>query len=265
MKNFMILTESINFIEGNLCEPVSRADIADHCFVSLSMLEKLFRYALNLSMKSYISRRRMTQAAKDITKDNAGITDIAIKYQYGSVEVFSRAFKRVWNVNPSEFKDKWRFTGIFPKINYEFKEGDDIYMARKRVDMTEAYDYFKQHKGTYVLCFDVQNLTAFNNISRRAGDLAILEMASRIDGVANENMLPLRIGGDEFALITGLVDEDHVKKLSDEVLGKNGDLINFEGKQLPLSLWCGIMKIPETLRYSEFFTDMHSAITESKR
>lgn len=127
MKNFMILTESINFIEHNLCEPVTRAEIANHCFVSLSMLEKLYRYALGLSIKSYISRRRMTQAAKDIAKDVSSITDIAMRYQYSSVEVFSRAFKRVWNIKPSEFTDKWRFTGIFPKINYEFKEGDDLY------------------------------------------------------------------------------------------------------------------------------------------
>lgn len=132
MKNFVILTESINFIERNLCEPITREDIANHCFVSLSMLEKLYRYALGLSIKTYISRRRMTQAAKDIAQEGSSITDIAMKYQYGSVEVFSRAFKRVWNVNPSDFKEKWKFTGIFPKINYEFKEGDDLEMARKK-------------------------------------------------------------------------------------------------------------------------------------
>ena len=72
MNNFMVLTESINFIEDNLCEPITREDIAAHCYVSLSKLEKLFRYALHISIKDYISRRRMTQAAKDIKAD-AGI------------------------------------------------------------------------------------------------------------------------------------------------------------------------------------------------
>ncbi len=264
MKNFVILTESINFIERNLCEPITREDIANHCFVSLSMLEKLYRYALGLSIKTYISRRRMTQAAKDIAQEGSSITDIAMKYQYGSVEVFSRAFKRVWNVNPSDFKEKWKFTGIFPKINYEFKEGDDLEMARKRVDMSEAYDFFRERKGSYVLCFDIQNLTAFNNISSRAGDLAILEMASRIDNAADDSMLLLRIGGDEFALITGLYDYESAKALSEKVLSRNGETIVFEGKELPLSLWCGITRIPESLRYSEFFTDLHNTISESK-
>lgn len=138
-------------------------------------------------------------------------------------------------------------------------------MARKRVDMSEAYDYFKERKGSYVLCFDIQHLTAFNNLSTRAGDLAILEMASRIDKAANDDMLLIRIGGDEFALITGLHEYESVIKLSEKVLGKNGEVIDFDGKKLPLSLWCGVTQIPETLRYSEFFTDMHKSITESKQ
>jgi AraC family transcriptional regulator len=249
----------------NLCEPISRQEIADHCYVSLSMLEKLFRYALGISIKGYISRRRMTQAAKDISKSNMSITDAAMKYQYNSVEVFSRMFKRVWYVNPSDFARGQRFTGIFPKINYEYKEGEDLFMARKKVDISEAYEFLRNLKGSYVLCFDIQHLMELNDISVKAGDLAILEMASRIDKAASEDMLVIRIGGDEFALLTGLYDHDEAKKLSEEVLKKNGEPIVYEDKKLPLSLWCGITKVPENLRYSEFFTDMHDTIKTSKK
>ncbi len=265
MKNFLVLTESINYIERNLREPISQNDIARQCFVSLSMLQKLFRFALGMSINSYISRRRMTQAAKDVAKDISSITDIAMTYQYHSVEGFSRAFKRVWNVNPSEYNKKWRFTGIFPKITYEFREGDDVLMARKRVDMSEAYDYFRERKGSYVLCFDIQHLTAFNHLSSRAGDLAILEMALRIDKAARDDMMLIRIGGDEFALITGLFDHESATSLSEEVLARNGEAFDFDGMKLPLSLWCGMTQIPEALRYSEFFADMHKAIMESKQ
>lgn len=265
MKNFMILTESINFIEQNLCEPITRSDIAEHCYISLSSLEKLFRYALDMSVKTYIDKRRMTQAAKNITESDMSITDMAMKYQFNSVEVFTRTFKRVWNVNPSEFKDNWKFTGIFPKINYEYKKGDDLHMARKRVDMSEAYDYLREKKGSYVLCFDAQHLIAFNSISIKAGDLAILEEASRIDKFASDDMLLIRIGGDEFALISGLYDLDEAEALAESILSMNGRPIIFEGKELPLALWCGITTIPDTLRYSEFFTDMHSAISASKK
>lgn len=265
MKNFMILTESIHYIEDNLKEEIAREQIAKHCAVSLSMLEKLFSYALGMSIKRYITKRRMTQAAKDIVTGAYTITELAMQYQYNSVEVFSRAFRDVWSVNPSEFKNTWTFTGIFPKINYEFKEGDDFYMARKRVDMSEAYEYLKEKKDSYVLCFDIQNLTLFNNLSLKAGDLAILELASRIDREAGEDMLTMRIGGDEFALVTGCYKEEEAKQIADAILSKNGLPITYAGDNYPLSLWCGMIKIPESLRYSDFFTEMHQAINDSKK
>jgi len=264
MKNFMVLTQSINFIESNLTQPLKREDTANHCHVSLSSLEKLFRYALDVSINTYITKRRMTQAAKDIAMKKMSITDIAFKYQYQSVEVFSRAFKRVWHVNPSEFLDNWQFTGIFPKINYEYKEGDDLYMARKRVDMSEYYDYMKARQNSFVLCFDIQNIMGVNDISMKAGDMAILEAAARIDRCAASDMVVLRIGGDEFALITGLTDYEEAEKLGKEVLKQNGDPIVFENQKIPLSLYCGITKIPEKLRYDEFFTELHNTIIKTK-
>lgn len=265
MRNFMILTESINFIEENLCEPVTRSDIASHCHVSLSMLEKLFRYALHMSIKEYMTKRRMTRAAKAIVETEMSVTDIAMEYQYNSVEVFARAFRRVWNVNPSEFGSRWRFTGIFPRINYEYREGEELSMARKRVDMSEAYDWLRERKGSFVLCFDVKHLMQLNGISRRAGDLAILECASRVDRASTDDMLLMRIGGDEFALITGLYDRESAERLADSVLAQNGQPITFEGKEYPISLWCGLTAIPESLRYGDFFTDLHRAITDSKK
>lgn len=265
MKNLLILTEAIEYIEQNLTEPLKREDIAAHCYVSLSSLEKLFSYALHTSIKTYIDKRIMTNAAKDIISSEYSVTDIAMKYQYSSVEVFTRSFKRVWNVNPSQFKESWKFTGIFPKINYQYEKGDDLYMARKRVDMSEAYDYLYSKKGSYALCFDVKHMMQANDISRKAGDLMILEAASRIDKEASEDMLLLRIGGDEFTLITGLHDMEEAQKIADSVLSKNGQSVIYETHEIPLILYCGITKVPEQLRYSEFFGLLPETITNSKK
>mgnify|MGYP001161691072 CR=1 FL=1 len=265
MKSFMVLTESINYIEENLCEPFSRGDIARHCYVSLSMLEKLFRYALHMSIKTYVTKRRMTQAARDIVQSDISVTELAMKYQYNSVEVFTRTFKRVWNVAPSAFGDKWTFTGIFPRINYDNTEGDELTMARKQVDMSEAYELLNEKRGSFVLCFDIRNFQAINEISVKAGDLGLLECAARINGAAGDGMLTLRIGGDEFALITGLNDMDAAKAVCDKVLAKNGEPFLFEGQPIPLSLYCGMTTIPKTLRYNEFMGELHQAIMDSKQ
>ncbi len=77
-------------------------------------------------------------------------------------------------------------------------------------------------------------------------------------------MLILRIGGDEFALVTGLYSLDKAKELAEAVLRKNGETFAFEGQAIPLSLYCGITTIPESLRHSEFFGELHQTISQSK-
>lgn len=265
MKNFFILTDAVNYIEDHICEDISCQMVADFCFVSLSSLQKLFRYALHKSLKDYITRRRICCAADDILKTELSFTDITYKYCFHSPEVFSRTFHKVWNESPSSFKKHWKFSGIYPKLDYNYEEGEDLEMARKKVDISEAYEVFKELKGTYVLCFDIFGLVPINNISFAAGDLAIIETARRIDEVRGDNTLMFRIGGDEFALVTGSKEEEEVHEIARKVQSKNGQTFRYENQDIPLSLWLGLTKIPETnLRYSDFFMNMHQAIHHSK-
>lgn len=266
MKNFYVLTDALAYIETNICEDFDSQAVADYCGVSLSSLQKLFRLALHRSVKDYISRRRISLAAKDILNTNMKMIDIAYKYQFGSPENFVRAFKKVWKTTPTEYKKTWNFSEICPKLDYQYEEGADEDMAAKKVDISEAYDEICRMKGTYVICFDIVSLVPINDISREAGDLAILESLKRIDKVCTEEMLQLRIGGDEFALITGSEDESYVKKIMDEVLSHNGEIIQWKDREIPLSLRAGLIQVPDgNLRYSEFFTGMHEAINATRK
>ncbi|HBL84247.1 MAG: hypothetical protein A2Y17_07670 [Clostridiales bacterium GWF2_38_85] len=265
MKNFYILTDAINFIEDNLCEAVSGDSVADFCYVSLSSLQKLFRYALHCSIMEYISKRRLSKAAEELLKTNSKITEVAFRYQYNSPEVFCRSFKGFWGIAPSAYRRKRHFSNLFPKINFTYQKGDDLTMSRKKVDISESYEVLRNLGGTYVICFDIIGLTAINAISNDAGDLAIAEIVRRIDNVASDNMLMLRIGGDEFALVTELSDSTEAEKVASEVLQQNGNPIEYKEQRLPLSVRAGATMIPtQTLRYSELFMDMHNAIIECR-
>ncbi len=265
MKNFQALTMALDVIEANLTEPIAREEVAARCFVSLSALEKLFRYALHCSIKEYITKRRITQAAGELLGSGQTVTEIAIKYQYNSPEVFGRAFAKVWKTTPSRFRESWKFSGIFPKHEFTFAEGDDLEMASKKVDLSEAYDFLRQRRGSYVVCFDINGLVPINDISHQAGDLAILEALTRVDGVATDDMLVLRIGGDEFALVTGLTDRAAAQALADRVTARNGQPFLWAGREIPLTLWAALTTIPsDTLRYNDLFVNMHRAIADSK-
>lgn len=265
MKNFYVLTDALEYIEKNICEDFGSQAVADYCGVSLSSLQKLFRLAFHRSVRDYIQRRRICLAAKDILHSGMKMIDIAYKYQFGSPESFARAFKKVWNETPTSYKNSWKFSGIYPRLDYHYEEGADEEMAGKKVDISEAYDEIVKMRGSYVICFDIIGLIPINEISHEAGDVAIVESLRRIDQVAGDGMIPLRIGGDEFALITGSTERLYVDGLVQKVLSHNGECISWNKQDIPLNLRAAVIQIPEgVLNYDEFFTGMHEAIREKR-
>ena len=135
----------------------------------------------------------------------------------------------------------------------------------KKIDYSEVYEYLRSMKGTYVLCFDMVYLSRLNEISRKLGDIAILEQVSRIEEAATDDMIMFRVGGDEFVLVTGLTDIAKAEEIRQSILAKNGNPIGFEGKEYPVSLYCGITQIPGHLRYSEFYSEVYGAIMQDRK
>lgn len=260
MKNFYILTDAINYIEENLCNEITLESVAEACFSSLSGLKKLFGYAFHLGLKEYISKRRMTHAAYDLLNKELSITDIALKYQYNSPEVFTRAFFKVWGTTPSAFKKEWRFSGIFPKLLFEFDGGN--LMSRRKLDLSELYDLLISRTNSYVLCFDMIKMEAINvTYGREAGDKAILECLRRIDSLSDENCLLFRIGGDEFALVTDLREVRDVEELAKKILDMNGLPIVHNNFEIPIGMRAGCAKIAgSSVRYKDLYTDLYKAI-----
>ncbi len=265
MEKFLMLTEALDYIEENLENQLSQEDIAKACFVSLSSLQKVFRYALRMSVGSYIERRRITQAARALLAGKESVTDIALRFQYQSPEVFSRAFQRVFHLSPSAFRRTRRFANLFPRVS-EIYQVEDETMARRKVDVSELYEVLRAMRDTVVLCFDIQGLMPINDISHEAGDIAILTAIRRIEEAMGEEMLLFRIGGDEFALATGLSDPAAADAVKARVLARNGETFAWAGQEIPLSLYAASLCISaDSLRYNELFGAMHTAIKDSKQ
>lgn len=266
MRNFCIFADAVNYVEENLCESISQEQIAEACCCSLSALQKVWRYCSHTSIKEYISKRRLSVCAKEILDGKATITDIALRYGYNSPEVFTRAFKKLWGISPSEFRNKWHSPGIFPRIiPDENKMNGGNYMGRN-VDISELYDMLKAMPDSFVLCCDVSNLTFVNNeYGREAGDVVIREAFKRIDSAAGEDMTAFRVGGDEFALLTCKSDKDEVRKIGEALIAQNGNKIIFYEKEIPVSLRICAMKLKsEHLRYHELFGRIQDVLVNSR-
>lgn len=258
MKNFAILSDALGFIEDNLCEELSQEEIAAGCYCSLSNLQKLFRYVFHESVGDYITKRRLTNAASELMNTDKSVLEIAVKYGYNSAEVFTRAFSRVWHTTPTSFRREWSFSGIHPKFDFDCNEGGITMPMKKKFDITELYDYLKSHQNTYVIGFDMIRLMPINdNYGHEAGDKAILECLRRIDENCADDMLMLRIGGDEFALVTGFDDKEKVRALAEKILSCNDGTISHNGAEIPVQMRAGAMKLAKrNVRYGDLFTNL---------
>lgn len=265
MGNVELLVQSLAFIEEHICEDIKTADIAMACHCSKSTLEKMFHCVNGISVHNYMVRRRMMLAARELSsQEHVSILTVAIKYGYGSHEAFARAFKEVWNCNPSKFRGR-RYMELFPKYREPVMKGDSYMMQRRNVDISQLYDLFKERQQCYFVCCDIKSLTPINEISSKAGDLAILETANRMNVEAGEEDMVFRIGGDEFCILTNHTDREYAESLCEKIKAHNGQKFDYEGQQIPLVLYAVPAKFSGThLKYDELFTELHMAIRESK-
>jgi AraC family transcriptional regulator len=252
----VILASALDIIEENLRAPLRLEDLARACYSSPSGLQKLFRYVFRYTVSEYTSKRRLTRASAELAGSDRSILAIALDYQYNSAEAFSRAFKRFWGISPSIFRRERRFTALFPRFQLEYVNGGYVMpSSSRRVDIRDLYDVLKGLANTYMLCVDVRYLMQINEqYGHRAGDMVIAETAARIEREISPTMLMFRVGGDEFAVVTGYDDPADVEALRERIATYNGQTIDCEGQEIPVSTRYGIYQIPEgNIRYSELY------------
>lgn len=93
----------INWIEDHLTENPSLLEMADQIGYSPYYCSNRFHDIVGMTIKSYISGRRLAKATLEIRDTNVRILDIAIKYGYSSQEALTRAFVNAYGCTPAAY------------------------------------------------------------------------------------------------------------------------------------------------------------------
>jgi len=266
MNNIEILTHALEFMEENLHNDIKTQDVADACYCSKSALEKIFRHISRISVHEYLIKRRMTVAARILAGDRErNVLDVALACGYGTNESFTRAFKSVWNCNPSEFKARKDVFELFPRLSPPTENGGTYMSGRRNVDISEMYDLFVKRRNCYFVVCDIHSLVPINEISYKAGDIAIVESLKRMEKEAGEEDIVFRIGGDEFVMLTASEDKEYADDICERIKAYNGQAIRYEGQEIPLHLHVGAVKFEGShLRYNDLYEQLHKKILDCK-
>ncbi|MDO5549505.1 MAG: AraC family transcriptional regulator [Eubacteriales bacterium] len=96
------------FIREHYAEEIKVQDIADHVQISRSYLTNLFQAILKTSPGDYLTHFRLTRAHEQLQITDDPIGTIANACGYRDPLVFSKAFKQMTGLTPTQFRKKAR-------------------------------------------------------------------------------------------------------------------------------------------------------------
>ena len=105
LRDFYI-KEAIAYIDANYQYDISIQDISDACGLNRSYFGRLFKETMSLSPQQFLIQYRMTKAAQLLKGSRIPVAEVGIAVGYENQLHFSRAFKSVFDISPSEYRKK---------------------------------------------------------------------------------------------------------------------------------------------------------------
>lgn len=145
------IQRAIDYVEEHITDEIDIEDVAAAAYSSPFHFQRVFGILCGLSLGDYIRMRRLSLAGEELSKGNAKIIDIALKYGYDTPESFSRAFTRFHGIAPSEAKHSGNVKIFTPlsvklilsggnKMDYRIEKRDafKVVCKRKKVGKPQA-------------------------------------------------------------------------------------------------------------------------------
>lgn len=89
----------------HIAENIKVTDIAQHFGYNAKYLSHLFAEFTGMSLKQFILNQKMDTASFMLTDSNQSINDIARALGFSDSHNFSRTYKRVTGLTPSEYRN----------------------------------------------------------------------------------------------------------------------------------------------------------------
>ena len=112
----------IDYIESHITESISCETLAQMTGLSVYEFRRIFSFVVGMPVGEYIRKRRLSLAAFEIIRSDAGdISSIAEKYGYSSQSAFTTAFKTMHSISPLLLK-KWNVpVELLSKPSFELR------------------------------------------------------------------------------------------------------------------------------------------------
>jgi transcriptional regulator GlxA family with amidase domain len=101
VQNSKVLT-IIELMEGNLAEPLSLIEIADHVDLSRRQIERLFRTEMGRSPARYYLEIRLDRARHLLLQSSLPVVEVAVACGFVSASHFSKCYRELYSRSPQQ-------------------------------------------------------------------------------------------------------------------------------------------------------------------
>ena len=98
-----IFNRVVDYLENHISAPVTIEQICKDNLIGRSQLQKIFKERCNLGIIEYFSLMKVNAAKEMIRTNRMNFTQISEQLGYSSIHYFSRQFKKVTGMTPSEY------------------------------------------------------------------------------------------------------------------------------------------------------------------
>jgi transcriptional regulator GlxA family with amidase domain len=99
------------WIAENLDADLSVAALAERAFMSPRNFARAFRQEVGMTPAAYVEAVRLERARAELEAGSAPIEAVAQRCGFGTVDTLRRAFQRHLNVNPADYRSRFRTRG----------------------------------------------------------------------------------------------------------------------------------------------------------
>jgi AraC family transcriptional regulator len=128
------IKNALDLLEERIQQPLDIDEIAKAAYSSPFHFQRMFHMLTGVTVADYVRKRRLTLAAQELSLSATKVLDVAFKYGYDSPESFSKAFRKVHGISPSEARSPGVSLKAFPRISFHLSLKGDQDMDYKIVE-----------------------------------------------------------------------------------------------------------------------------------
>lgn len=98
------IDDIMEYLNNNIHKEISRKDVANAVYLNPEYLSRLFQKEKGMTLSEYILQQKMNIAKQLLKTTNFSITIVASKVGYTNFSHFTKLFKKVFGISPSEYR-----------------------------------------------------------------------------------------------------------------------------------------------------------------